>query len=117
MGCVFYMNKIAISSLTHAAGYVIENNPEFILSIIDPGSNALVTPGTACKKHLILECHDVVQVYARGSSDYIVPNNIHIEKIVELGRHWGGHICVFKVSDILHPSDSVVGDIIMEREK
>lgn len=84
------MNRIIISSFAHATQYVADHNPEFILSICDPGSESLVKRGTACKEHCILEFHDVVQVFGSGPYDYIVPSTTHAATIMEFGRRWDG---------------------------
>lgn len=81
---------LAVSSYQHAQGFVKEHDPTFVLSIVDPGSSNIITPGPACRAHEVLHCHDVTRDFAGAPADIVLPSLDDAAAIAELASRWAG---------------------------
>lgn len=79
-----------ISSFNNARDAITSLDPEFFISIRDPGTDYQLSIGPGCQCLQILEFHDVTINPNLVSASYRPPDSSHINKIVEVGRRWNG---------------------------
>jgi predicted protein tyrosine phosphatase len=79
---------VIITSAWTAREIAPKLNPDFIISLMDPGDKFSLPTGPALRRHLHLDMHDIDNQGAAVPPPYVAPSVEHIRKIVDAARSW-----------------------------
>jgi predicted protein tyrosine phosphatase len=79
---------LVITSAWTAREIAPKLNPDFIISLMDPGDKFSLPTGPGLRRHLHLEMHDIDNQGAAVPSPYVGPTAEHVEQIFDAARTW-----------------------------
>jgi len=79
---------VIISSAWTAREIAPKLNPDFIISLMDPGDKFSLPTGPALRRHLHLEMHDIDSRGAAVPPPYAAPIAKHVQQIIDAARSW-----------------------------
>src|SRR6266404_5349359 len=79
---------VIITSAWTARDIAPKLNPDFIISLMDPGDKFSLPTGPALRRHLHLDMHDIDNQGAAVPPPYVAPSVEHIRKIIDAARSW-----------------------------
>ena len=63
-------------------------NPNYIISLVEPGTHLSIPTGAALRQHLRLDMHDIDNQGAPVPPPYIGPTAEHVQQIIDVARNW-----------------------------
>jgi predicted protein tyrosine phosphatase len=86
----------------------LEIEPEYVLSLVDPGTKKISLPWNVCKEHLILEFSDI-SLRGKSTPVFRSPSEEHIRQILEFGMRWHGQgDCIVHCHKGAHRSSAAI---------
>jgi len=79
---------VIITSAWTARDIAPKLNPDFIISLMDPGDKFSLPTGPALRRHLHLDMHDIDNQGAPVPPPYVGPTAEHVQEIIEAARTW-----------------------------
>jgi predicted protein tyrosine phosphatase len=64
----------------------LQVEPDYVLSLVDPGSRNVELPRDNYQEHMRIEFHDI----RRDVSQFIAPSENDVRDIINFGRRWAG---------------------------
>jgi predicted protein tyrosine phosphatase len=79
---------VIITSIWIAQELAPTVDPEYVISLGEPGSNYQIPTGPALRQHLRLEMHDIDNQGAPVPPPYVGPKAEHVQEIIQAARNW-----------------------------
>lgn len=80
---------IIICSYWLTREHIADLQPRCVLSLMDPGSQFRLPEVGSVEQHETIWLHDVTSDESACLPPYVVPERVHIERIIDLARTWG----------------------------
>ncbi len=80
---------IYLTNILDVWSAALEIEPEYVLSLVDPGTEKVSLPWNSYTEHLLLEFSDI-NIRGKSTPVFLSPSEEHIRQILEFGMRWHG---------------------------